>query len=144
MKIHYNIGKNISSDLKKLGCKINEKLFLLGTLFPDLIHSYLWRPHTYNNSREFFRKKLAMLKKKPKLVSFHLGVLTHYICDYFCYPHSDYYNQGLLQHILYEIKQKAPKEYHSAKLNITSFTIEELDKLVKWYDDFRKILDDTE
>ena len=144
MIIHHNIGKNICSGLKELGCHINEKLFLLGNLFPDLIHSYLWRPHKYNHSREYIREKMIMLKNKPRLVSFHMGVLTHYICDYFCYPHSDCYDQGLLQHILYEIRQKTPDNYHKAKLNIKAFTIEELDKLVKWYEDFRKILDDIE
>ena len=140
--IHHKIGQHVCSELKELGCRINEKLFLLGNLFPDLIHSYLWCRHEYQHSREFIRKKLNMLNERPKLFSFHLGVLTHYICDYFCYPHSFCYDKGLVQHILYEIRQKAPKNYYKTKLNITAFSIEELDKLVKWYEDFRESLDD--
>ena len=144
LDIHHKIGKTICSEFKESECHINEKWFLLGNLFPDLIQSYIWRRHDYQHSREYIRKKLTILKKRPRLFSFHLGILTHYICDYFCYPHCNYYDKGLVQHILYEIRQKAPKKYYQAKLNITSFTIEELDKLVKWYEEFRKFFDDNE
>jgi len=136
MEIHHKIGKNICSELKESGCQVNEKLFLLGNLFPDLIQSYLWCRHEYQHSREYIRKKLEMLKSKPRLFSFHLGVLTHYICDYFCYPHSGGFDKGLVQHILYEIRQKVPKKFYKTKLNIMAFSIEELDILVKCYENF--------
>ena len=144
IEIHHKIGKNVCSELKEVGCQINEKLFLIGNLFPDLIHSYLWRRHEYQHSREYIRKKLSMLKKKSRLFSFHLGVLTHYICDYFCYPHSCGYDKGLTQHILYEIQQKVPKKFYKTKLNIRAFAIEELDRLVKWYENSRSSFDDDE
>ena len=144
MEIHHKIGKNVCCELKELGCCVHERLFLFGNLFPDLIHSYLWRRHEYQHSREYIRKKLDMLKKKPKLFSFHLGVLTHYICDYFCYPHSGSYDKGLIQHILYEIRQKVPEKFYKTKLNITAFTIEELDKLVNVYEKFRASFDNDE
>ena len=142
--IHHKIGKILCSELRESGCQINEKLFLLGNLFPDLIHSYLWCRHEYQYSREYIRNKLDILKKKPKLFSFQLGVLTHYICDYFCYPHSDNYNKGLIQHILYEIRQKVPKTYYRIELKIPAFSIEALDKLVKRYEHFRVYFDNDE
>ena len=128
MEIHHRIGKNVCSELKELGCYIHEKLFLLGNLFPDLIQSYLWRRHEHQHSREYVKKKLDMLKKKPKLFSFHLGVLAHYICDYFCYPHSSAYSKGLIHHISYEIRQKIPEKIYKTHLNIKAFAIEELDR----------------
>ena len=142
--IHHKIGKSVYSELKELGFTTNEKLFLLGNIFPDLIQSYIWCRHEYQHSREYVSRKLNMLKKRPRLFSFHLGVLTHYICDYFCYPHNVCYDRGLVQHILYEIRQKAPKKCYRTKLNIAAFSIEELDKLVKWYEDFRDFFDDAE
>jgi len=144
LEIHHKIGKNVCAELKEFGCRINEKLFLAGNLFPDLIHSYIWCRHEYQHSREYIRKKLEVLKKRPKLFSFHLGVLTHYICDYFCYPHSACYDKGLVQHIIYEIRQKVPEKFYRTKLNVKAFTIEELDKFVSWYEDFRASFDDDE
>ncbi|MCL2067618.1 MAG: zinc dependent phospholipase C family protein [Treponema sp.] len=144
LRIHYMIGKNVCSELKESGHIIHEKLFLLGNLFPDLIHSYLWCPHRYKQSREFIRKKLDKLKKRPRLFSFQLGILAHYICDYFCYPHSARYESGFIQHILYEIRQKVPKNFFKLQLNKLTFSIHELDSLVEWYNAFRTVFRDDE
>ena len=144
LKIHHRIGKIISNELKELGRLKNEKLFLLGNIFPDLIHSYIWCPHKYQYSREYIKRKLDKLKKKPRLFSFHLGILTHYICDYFCYPHSSVYDKGFIHHIIYEIRQKIPEKIYRTDLKIKSFSIEELDRFVIWYEGFRKSFEDNE
>ena len=144
IEIHHMIGKKVCAELKELGCQIHEKLFLIGNLFPDLIHSYIWCRHEYLYSREYIRRKLEKLKKRPKLFSFHLGVLAHYICDYFCYPHSAGYDKGFIHHISYEIRQKIPEKHYKTNLDIKAFTIEELDKYVKWYDNSRASFDDDE
>ena len=144
LEIHHKIGKKVCRELQGLGYRINNKLFLFGNIFPDLIQSYLWCRHEYKYSREFIQKKLEMIKKRPKLFSFHLGILTHYICDYFCYPHSAGYDKGLIHHIIYEIRQKVPDKIYKPNLNIVEFTIEELDKLVEWYENIRKFFIDDE
>ena len=144
LEVHHKIGKNVCCQLKESGFHVNEKLFLLGNLFPDLIHSYIWCRHEYQYSREYVREKLDKLKKTSRFFSFHLGVLTHYICDYFCYPHSVNYDKGLVQHIFYEIRQKVPKNFYKTRLNITNFAIEELDKLVRCYEIFRRSCDNDE
>ena len=144
IKIHHKIGKSICSELKALGCNINEKLFLFGNLFPDLIHSYIWCRHEYQHSREYVRKKIEKLKKKPKLFSFHMGILAHYICDYFCYPHSACFGKGLIEHIAYEIQQKIPSKSNKIKLVIKTFSIEELDGFVNWYDNSRASINNDE
>ena len=144
IEIHNEIGKNVCSELKNLGYKINGKLFLLGNIFPDLIQSYIWCRHEYQHSREYVRKKIDILKKRPRLFSFHLGILAHYISDYFCYPHSASFDKGLIDHISYELKQKIPSKFNILKLEIRTFSIEELDRLVTWYDNCRALINDDE
>ena len=144
LDIHHNIGKKVCGELKELGCYLNETLYLFGNIFPDIIQSYLWRRHEYLHSREYIRKRIEILKRNPRLFSFHLGVLTHYICDYFCYPHSSGYDKGLIHHILYEVQQKAPKKVYRINLKIAAFTIEELDRFVEWYEDFRALFESDE
>jgi len=144
LEIHYRIGKKVCGELQELGLQVNEKLFHFGNFYPDLIHSYLWCKHEYQHSREYIHKKIEMLKKQPIFFSFHLGVLTHYICDYFCYPHSGVYDKNLFHHIMYELKQKVPAELYTTKLTVKSFTIDELGKFVKWYESIRMFGDNDE
>jgi hypothetical protein len=69
-----------------------------------LIHSYFWRRHEYSVSREYLRKKMRRLVKRPLFFSFQLGELTHYICDFFFFFYSSVYNKIFFHHIIYEIK----------------------------------------
>ena len=142
LEIHYAIGKTVCNEMKDQGLRINERLFLLGNVFPDLVQSYIWRRHEYQHSRNYIKRKMDMLKKRPMLFSFHLGVLTHYICDYFCYPHSAIFDKGFMQHVIYELKQKIPSRTYKTVLDIRSFSIEELDRFVSWYESIRDSFDD--
>ena len=144
LHIHHQIGKKVCGELKESGFYVNEKLFYFGNLYPDLIHSYLWCRHEFRHSREYIRKKIEKLKKQTFFFSFHLGILAHYICDYFCYPHSGVYDKGLFHHILYELRQKAPQKIYKTKLTIKDFSVEELEKYIKWYENFRPMNDNEE
>ena len=142
LEIHYRVAKKICTEVKEQGLHLNEMAFLLGNLFPDLIQSYFWCRHEYPASRDFLIKKIEKLKKKPLFFSFQLGILTHYICDYFCYPHSRVYESSMLQHILYELRYKVPKGFSKLSLNIKCFAIEELDKCVNCYEEIRPLFMD--
>ena len=142
LDIHFTIAKRICAEIKGMGFNLNEKSFVLGNLFPDLIHSYIWRRHEYHNSRNFINKKIESFKKRPFFFSFQLGIVTHYICDYFCYPHSSVYDKGLVQHIIYEFRQKVPQNLFNRNIDIPSFSIEDLDKFVGWYEKLRGLLSD--
>ena len=142
LNIHYRIAKKICAEMKESGLQLHGKSFVFGNLFPDLIQSFFWCRHEYSASRKYISKKIEKLKKKPLFFSFQLGVLTHYICDYFCYPHIRAYNKSMLHHIIYEFRQKIPEDFSMLNLNIKSFAIEELDKFVDWYEKFRPLLED--
>ena len=142
LEIHYRIAKKISAEIKELGFHLHERSFLLGNLFPDLIHSYFWCRHEYPVSRDFLRRKIERLKKHPVFFSFQLGILTHYISDYFCFPHSKVFDKGIFHHIIYELRQKVPCNFFKLSVNIKTFAIEELDKFVDWYEKFRPLFED--
>jgi len=142
MEIHHRIAKKVAEELDERGFHLHVMSFFFGNLFPDLIQSYIWRRHEYPASRDYLRKKIERLKKRPLFFSFQLGEITHYVCDYFCYPHSKSYNEDILHHMLYEIRQKVPENFMQLKLDIGSFTIEELDKFIAWYEKFRPLFDD--
>ena len=144
LEIHNDIAKMICSEIRRLGFHIHKTLFLFGNLFPDIIQSYIWCRHEYKYSREYIRKKINRIKNKPLFFSFHLGILAHYICDYFCYPHTTFYNEGFINHVAYEVNQKIPEKFIRLNMPINKITIEELDKYVDWFESFRSFIDDDE
>jgi hypothetical protein len=42
--------------------------------------------------------------------SYSLGIVSHYVCDYFCYPHHPSFKGGLREHIAYETRQRPEPE----------------------------------
>ena len=142
LEMHYRIAKEITADFREKKLKLNSFLFIIGNLFPDLIHSYLWQRHEYHQSQNYICKKLEQIKKKPHFFSFHLGVLTHYICDFFCYSHSRAFGKNLFHHIIYELRQKPSKKLRQINLAIESFTIQELAKYIDWYESSRSLYRD--
>ena len=96
--------------MEKKGMPLNKKYFLLGTIAPDLLLTCYFIPHKYEKTEPFLyqitKKAATMNNYSPAISSFIHGVITHFICDYFCYPHSSVYNSGLRYHRIYEKHQR--------------------------------------
>lgn len=48
--------------------------------------------------------KFSKTGKGSQKVSERLGVITHYLSDFFCYAHSEYFQSGIVSHFLYELR----------------------------------------
>lgn len=70
--------------------KISKRAYLFGSIAPDI--NCVYPAHTINATYNRFRKRLNRMDKSSSIMikSFTLGVITHYICDYFCYAHNIY------------------------------------------------------
>lgn len=104
----YNMRKIIR---KESGIKLNLLGFMYGNILPDLSSRFSSQPHNIKGSLNFIINKTHTLLNgacknvysHPYRYSKNLGVITHYISDYFCYPHQDHYNKGLKDHSIYEL-----------------------------------------
>lgn len=85
VKIASETLNNIQS---KIDWKINKKAFLIGSVLPDI--NFVFPTHTIAHTLKRFKKKLTRIDKTESnmIKSITLGVVTHYICDYFCYAHN--------------------------------------------------------
>ncbi len=103
--IYSNIEENTSFALNKL-------MFKLGNMSPDLplYHRHL-KHYKYQNFEAILHmiEELSLINPsesvaKLNFYSYRLGVITHYVCDYFCLPHHDRdaYGDKLKEHLLYE------------------------------------------
>jgi len=108
---HIKIGDEICRVLADNHMTLNKKYFTLGNLAPDITLSCYIIPHKYPLTASYIRRIAnKLLRSKGKCnsayFSFRLGVVVHFICDYFCYTHSKSYKEGLMGHYRHEMKQE--------------------------------------
>lgn len=93
--------------LKKLNFKLCKPMFMYGNIKPDLFPGTSDSSHTFKNNIGTVKDYSDMLlnnKLDVKEFSLVLGVLCHYICDFFCIYHNENRNKSLIAHIKYEVK----------------------------------------
>ena len=91
---------------------LNKFRFKIGNMSPDLplYHSHL--KHYKNQNYGYILDMIAELMETDptdsslvKDYSYRLGVVCHYVCDYFCLPHHNrtYFHDKLGEHLNYEM-----------------------------------------
>lgn len=94
--------------LKSLNFKLNKHRFMYGNIKPDIFCNHLKDNHTLDGSIELvaeYSKRLMECKFDISRFSVDLGVICHYVCDYFCIYHTNKYaGRNIFQHISYERK----------------------------------------
>ena len=91
---------------------LNLLRFRAGNMSPDLplYHSHL-KHYKHQNFEYVLRMVQDLIESDPtanvgvlKNYSYRLGVICHYLCDYFCYPHHNrrYFHDKLGEHMKYE------------------------------------------
>lgn len=87
--------------------------FYIGSILPDCVPSFFVRKHTFEDSFDILKKELGKLvshfdvrKGADCYFCRHLGVIVHYIADYFTFPHNVNYPGKLKDHCVYEEELK--------------------------------------
>lgn len=84
--------------------------FYVGSIYPDLVPSFLTKKHEIHTTIDDLEKMLDQLLKMDKkndiCYYFKLGELIHYVADYFTFPHNPEFGKGMISHMLYESKLK--------------------------------------
>ena len=92
------------------GISFDRKAFVFGNLKPDLKGEYLTKRHYPSLMFEEVMQRIrdfaatfSISEKNGAKLSEELGVICHYITDFFTFPHNDdIYEHGLLAHYIYE------------------------------------------
>ncbi|MGG7178852.1 zinc dependent phospholipase C family protein [Clostridium paraputrificum] len=95
---------------------INKKRFIWGNIKPDCASKYKFKKHYYEESIDMIIDKINFLSSlsvrdiyfdygKGKF-SEELGVVCHFLCDYFCMPHNQRweFKNSMKKHVHYENK----------------------------------------
>lgn len=106
--VHLFFASRIHKQLRdQTGISLNAFRFAYGNIRPDLTFSMCATPHTLSRSKKIFEEHVGELFEEPLHISDFsekLGIVMHYLCDYFCFAHSDGYPHGLIAHGIYEMR----------------------------------------
>ncbi|WP_066715629.1 zinc dependent phospholipase C family protein [Clostridium sp. Marseille-P299] len=112
-KSHISVAKFLIDNMNVNSLHNHKLSFLLGSILPDCMPSFLTRKHTIEETFYILKKEIRNLTEeydaeKGEGVYFcrHLGIITHYVADYFTLPHNKIFSGSLKDHISYEKKLK--------------------------------------
>jgi len=104
---HIMISETIYHYLAK-DITLDKGAFRYGNIKPDLTSECLRYPHTLENCMFLVCNHSSRLTDQNlslREFSIELGIICHYICDFFCYYHYDnFIHKKLFLHFLYELR----------------------------------------
>lgn len=87
---HVGVAKIVFDKVikKNKTCKLNRALFYLGSILPDL--NCIYPAHRIEETQYRVINKIKYIDTSSSYLikSMQYGIVTHYVCDYFCYAHS--------------------------------------------------------
>lgn len=108
---HIRIGRMVLRRLQsEYHVSLPSTVFLWANCRPDYSFKYKRIPHYKEPMNEIFAQLVNEISRcrweKCELVFIadRLGVICHFLCDFFCYAHSPSFNGGITEHIRYESK----------------------------------------
>lgn len=99
---HLFLAKKI---VKKFNKELDSNSFLLGNIMPDFIPWHKKKEHTFESSVSYVLYEIHLIKKLNdiNIISYKLGIISHYLADFFCKAHNcEEMQKGLWQHFKYE------------------------------------------
>ena len=108
-KSHISLARDIVRNSEDEGLRKHKWAFYLGSILPDIKPSFLYKKHEIDGTFEQVKKEVRELsdshgKYRKHATKYYrdLGQITHYIADYFTFPHNRTYPGNLKDHCSYE------------------------------------------
>lgn len=112
-KSHISLARYMVNSLDDEGLKKHRLSFYIGSILPDIKPSFVYKKHEITGTFPSIRKHIKRLSEGDKAVRkrgvkyyMDLGQISHYLADYFTFPHNKIYPGNLKDHCSYEEKLK--------------------------------------
>lgn len=112
-KSHISLARYMVNSLDDEGLKKHRLSFYIGSILPDIKPSFVYKKHEITGTFPSIRKHIKRLSEGDKAVKkrgvkyyMDLGQISHYLADYFTFPHNTIYPGSLKDHCSYEEKLK--------------------------------------
>lgn len=113
VQTHRLISQAVASVIQeKLNISINKEAFLYGSIKPDFYPHLMLMSHYKDSSSQYIFDRILMLQnhsltldpKDLKAYSLELGIINHFLADFFCGAHNEAKKGSLSNHLLYELQ----------------------------------------
>ena len=108
-KSHISLANHMLAEFKDDHLLAHTFMFQFGSLLPDLVPSFITKKHQMDTTFDILEDKLNTIVKEydgneglSMRLCKDLGVVTHYIADYFTLPHNAKFRGGFKEHCFYE------------------------------------------
>lgn len=109
-KSHISLTKGVVHGLNEERVFGHRLSLYFGSILPDCTPSFLTKRHCIEDTFDVCEKKMRVFLKHFKakknvisiLSSIRMGMILHYVADYFTYPHNAHYPGNLKDHCAYE------------------------------------------
>lgn len=96
---------------EKMNIKLDKRTFVLWNVMPDIAPSLLKLSHFKKDIYDLVMEKAKYLALEGDSLSVeeysrHLAILCHFMCDFFCYAHSEDFDGSKVGHLAYELKMQ--------------------------------------
>ncbi len=111
VQTHRLIGEMVYTTVaEKMGLRLSKEAFKYGCIKPDIVPKYRAIRHYKKESFDFVNQMIEeisgelmpMSRKGLKRYSVKLGMIIHYITDYFCSAHNYLKYESIVDHVIYE------------------------------------------
>ncbi len=110
-KSHISLAGYLLDSMKNDGLIQHKKAFYIGSILPDCLPSFITKRHTIDETFHILKKEILKITDNydtdrgiDRYFTRHLGVVTHYLADYFTYPHNNIFEGNIKEHCVYEKK----------------------------------------
>lgn len=118
-KSHISLARYLIKSMNINELFDHKKAFYFGSILPDCTPSFITRKHSIDETFDILKNEIEKItvdydidKGIGRYYCRHLGIITHYVADYFTFPHNNIFTGNLKEHCSYEKNLKNQlKEY---------------------------------
>lgn len=109
---HVTVGRHLYKYFTKhFDIELDYKTFVTWNVLPDLAPGFFCLPHFKSDIYDLIMERADFLTKNIQMLSVQekskqLGILCHFMADFFCYAHADYFIGSKFTHFRYELKMQ--------------------------------------
>lgn len=113
-KSHISLARYLVANMEDQNLKKHKLSFYFGSILPDCKPSFVYKKHEITGTFPVVKQEILRLstdhakkyKKQKSKYYRNLGQVTHYLADYFTFPHNKIYPGSLKDHCSYEEQLK--------------------------------------